>query len=591
MKRIKDMISTVVQLLYKVYKLSPANIWFTIFSSMVSILKRISVIIIPAVLLNSIINKKEFSEVFGIVIGYTVIVTFADMSAKFFRLKLTAKGYGLSNKATLLIGKKGMRIDYAHWELSDSMNSAYKAVTSSWIFMGVCDTIFENLFTAFFSIIAVSYILLQANLFVWFFVLVLCIVCVWLERKCSIKIHEIDMEKSEEDKRNQYNKERLFDIKYGKEIRLYDAEEFFTKKLSESSEKILEFDTRKQRVKTRYLMKGKALAFLEGCVVYFFAIRQFAHGLISIGYFLAFQAAIIEFTSALINLIQVWNDLIEISDYFGDFKQFLELPEKDAVKGKELILPDDYEIRFVNVSFKYPGSEEFVLKNVNLTIGTAKKIALVGDNGCGKTTLIKLLLRLYKVTSGEILINGVNIEEYNFSSYVKAFASVFQDYQLHAFSVRENIAFLDTEHEQDVWELLEQNEMLQVIKNTSKGLETYVTKLLDDQGRDFSGGEKQKLAMARAQYKKSNILVLDEPTSAIDPLSECRYFERVRQICGNRTVIFVSHRMASTKFADCIYVLKDGTVAESGCYSELMEKDGIYAEMFKLQASYYKKEG
>lgn len=220
-------------------------------------------------------------------------------------------------------------------------------------------------------------------------------------------------------------------------------------------------------------------------------------------------------------------------------------------------------------------------------INSGEKIAFAGENGSGKTTLVKLLLRLYDVSLGEILLNGINIKEFQYEEYLRLFAPVFQDYQLHAYSLRENIAFLDQDRDERIWELLAENQMDGVIRDCPKGLDTYVTKLLDEEGRDFSGGEKQKLAMVRAQYKDADIFVLDEPTSAIDPIAEMEFFERVNDMTKNNTVVYVSHRMASTKFADQIFVLKDGELIEHGNYHALMEQNGVYAEMFKLQSSYY----
>lgn len=280
-------------------------------------------------------------------------------------------------------------------------------------------------------------------------------------------------------------------------------------------------------------------------------------------------------------------DLAEINDYYENYSTYMQLSE-EMRKSKNLLQDKKkWEFRFKNVSFCYPNSDVVVLKNLNFSIHSGEKIALVGENGSGKTTLIKLLLRLYDVTEGEILLNGVNIKEYEYESYIKIFSPIFQDFQLHAYSIKENISFLDKENEEKIWSLLKENELETIIRGCPKQLDTYVSKLLEEDGREFSGGEKQKLAMVRAQYKEGKIFVLDEPTSAIDPIAEVKFFQRVNQMIKSQTAVFVSHRMASTKFANKIIVLQNGVVEEIGTYEELIKTNGIYAQMFHLQSIYY----
>lgn len=591
MKKIKSVFHTTMKLLSETYRLSRANIWFTLLSALIRVAKNAVTILMPAFLLNAIENAESFSYILGIVLVYTLIVIVADMTSKSFSLQLTALGYGLSNKAALTVGKKGMKIDYKHWENASSLDKSYKAMTSTWIFMGISDVIFENLFMAVASLAVTSYVVIQANPLVWPLILLLVGIGVWLDRKRSLAVHSLDMERAKEDKKTAYNKNILSDLKYGKEIRLFSAASFFHEKFEESSQKVLLSEKKKQRLNVKYGVISQILSFLESLIVYFFAIRQYARGLLSIGYFLTFFNAIREFSSALTALLQIWPDLSEIDDYYKNYSDYMEVSEAMQTGNKAIEKQDKCEIRFVHVYFRYPDSESYTLKDINLTIHSKEKIALVGENGSGKTTLIKLLLRLYDVTEGEILLNGINIKDYSYEAYLHLFAPIFQDYQLHAYSVRENIAFLDKGKDDRIWALLEENHMDSVIQKCPEGLETYTTKQLDENGRDFSGGEKQKLAMVRAQYKNANIFILDEPTSAIDPIAEMEFFNRVNTMMQNETVIYVSHRMASTKFADQIFVLKEGVIAEKGSYHDLMEADGIYAEMFKLQASYYNKPG
>jgi len=246
-----------------------------------------------------------------------------------------------------------------------------------------------------------------------------------------------------------------------------------------------------------------------------------------------------------------------------------------------------HTIEFVDVSFRYPGSDAHVLRHINLRFSAGTRLALVGENGSGKTTLVKLLLRLYDPTEGEILLDGIDIRTYEYDAYLRLFSTVFQDFQLHAYSIRENLAFLQEDCDAQLWQALESNDIAGAIRKLPLGLDTYLTTELDEDGSDLSGGEKQKLAMARACYKNAGFFVLDEPTAAIDPLAELRFFQRIHETMRDKAILFVSHRMASTKFADEIIVLQHGEIVERGDYARLIEAGGVYATSFLMQASLY----
>ena len=586
MKKKSDF-KNIVKILKQAYKLSPENMRCTILATFISSAKNIITILMPLLLLTVIENAKHFLEIIGIVFLYAFIITIANMTEKYFSLKLTALGYGASNRATFHIGKKGMRLDYKHWESAESLEQNYKAVTSGWIFMGISDVIFENLLKAVLSIIVVSYIVIKVNFFVWLVIFLLVGLEIFINRKYSLAIHDVDMEIAKENKKLSYDKKVLSDLQYGKEIRLYHSSNFLCDKFQKESQTVLKLEKKKQWLHMKNSFLTTILFFAETVLIYFFAIKQYASGILSIGYFLTFLNAIREFSSSLVALLQVNVDLAEINDYYENYDAYMQLSEE--MRKSQNVLKDEkeWELRFKNVSFCYPNSDVVVLKNLNFSIHSGEKIALVGENGSGKTTLIKLLLRLYDVTEGEILLNGVNIKEYEYESYIKIFSPIFQDFQLHAYSIKENISFLDKENEEKIWSLLKENELETIIRDCPKQLDTYVSKLLEEDGREFSGGEKQKLAMVRAQYKEGKIFVLDEPTSAIDPIAEVKFFQRVNQMIKSQTAVFVSHRMASTKFANKIIVLQNGVVEEIGTYEELIKANGIYAQMFHLQSIYY----
>ncbi len=289
--------------------------------------------------------------------------------------------------------------------------------------------------------------------------------------------------------------------------------------------------------------------------------------------------------------ISVGKDFVRIGEatkYVGAYADIIK--NENVRKVKEELSENEtveFKLDFENVSFAYPGSNVMALDNISFSFDSKKRYGLVGANGSGKTTLVKLLLRLYDVTEGEILVGGTNIKNIDYSSYLKIFAPVFQDYILHSYSVRENISFEERDNDAFIWTLLERQGLYEEIKNSPDGLDTFITKELDEDGRDFSGGQKQRLAMVRALYKNAGIFVLDEPTSAIDPLAEFKYFESLRNETQDKTAIYITHRMASAKYSDSIVVLNAGEVVEQGNFEELISANGIFGKLFGIQASYY----
>jgi len=279
--------------------------------------------------------------------------------------------------------------------------------------------------------------------------------------------------------------------------------------------------------------------------------------------------------------------------YTGRLRKFLEY--RSAMKSGNLPVPQHpCTIEFVNVSFAY--DDEPVLRNVSLTIRPGEKIAIVGYNGAGKTTLVKLLMRLYDPTEGEIRLNGVDIREYDLDRYRSKIGAVFQDYQIFAATLHDNVA-MDPVYEgrEDVVKETAQKERERVKAALAQSgftnpipLETPLTKEFMDNGVDLSGGEAQKVAIARAFFKSADIMVFDEPSSALDPISEYNIYNAMYNASEGKTVIFISHRLSSTRMADMIYMFENGRIIEAGDHDTLMILNGRYAEMFNMQAERYR---
>ena len=291
-------------------------------------------------------------------------------------------------------------------------------------------------------------------------------------------------------------------------------------------------------------------------------------------------------------IAQEFSELSSVALYFQNLREFFEY-ESSVVSGDKE--PEDFEsLEFKNVDFKYPSANKYSLKNVNIKINKGETVAVVGVNGAGKTTFVKLLLRFYDVTDGEILYNGINIKEYNIDSLRLKFATVFQDYKTFALSVNENVMCrnCNEEDKKAAEKALKQSGVYDKIATLANGTDTVLTREFDENGAGLSGGEAQKTAVARMFASDFDIAILDEPSSALDPIAEYKMYENLILATKEKTVIYISHRLSSAVLSDNIFVLGNGTVIESGSHSELMANGGEYANMFTLQASSYKeKEG
>ena len=278
---------------------------------------------------------------------------------------------------------------------------------------------------------------------------------------------------------------------------------------------------------------------------------------------------------------------------FSDFRDFMEfgvVEKKEIIPAFSKVRGLAHEFRFEHVSYGYEGNEEMTLKDIHLTLHKGEKVALVGENGAGKTTLVKLLTGLYTPTEGTIYMDGMDITTLDKESYFQEFAVVFQDSIVVAATVAENVACSKSADEEKVISCLKDAGLYEKVQTMKNGIHTMLTRNLNPDGEELSGGEMQKLMLARALYRDGATLVLDEPTAALDPLAESRMYETYTAFGKEKTSVFISHRLSSTRFCDRICFLQDGKIVEEGTHEELMEQKGSYANMFEVQAKYYKEQ-
>ena len=338
-----------------------------------------------------------------------------------------------------------------------------------------------------------------------------------------------------------------------------------------------------------YKILSEFFSKLQVLLIYLVVVSKSLLGAISIGMLSQYLGSLINFTSNLskflegVALYKGNTPYAELTmDYLHKKSEFYNgslTTEKRSDKK--------YEVEFKNVSFKYPGTDNWILKNINLKFDLGKKLAIVGQNGCGKTTFVKLLIRFYDVTEGEILLNGINIKKYRYDEYLKIFSVVFQDFNLFAYPLAQNVASGMDYDEEKIVQSLKDVGMYDDVQKWEKGIETYLYKDIDENGISVSKGQEQKIAIARALYQDSPFLILDEPTASLDPISEAEIYEKLGQIIKDRTAIFISHRLSSCKFSDKIIVFDKGEIAETGDHDSLICKNGMYKKLWDAQAEFY----
>lgn len=374
----------------------------------------------------------------------------------------------------------------------------------------------------------------------------------------------------------------------GKEIRLYKEQNLIehaaTDILLTDGEKLL------KKVSLNSAKSSSFIAILGAVVgfgIYLFIGVKGLYGLFGIGSLVLYCGAFMQIINGIMKMAATFGKTEEMVPLVNYYFDIMKTENEMTYGGKELDLTDKFEIEFKNVSFKYPGSNNYSLKNINLKINNGEHLAVVGRNGSGKTTFIKLMCRLYDVTEGEIRINGINIKEYTEDSINKLYSVVFQDFQMFSLPLSDNICAGKNYDREKMLDCLEQANIKERVLNMPEQEQTYLYKNVDKSGVEISGGEAQKLALARALYKNSPVVILDEPTAALDPVAENEIYNRFNSFVEKKTAIYISHRLSSCVFCSRIAVFDNARLAETGTHSQLLENKGKYSELWNAQAQYY----
>lgn len=400
---------------------------------------------------------------------------------------------------------------------------------------------------------------------------------------------ELNIQKAPYERRSNYFSNLLSDFTYGKEIRLWGIKDWLISKYRDQLDENQKFYRKSVKNNCKSFNFNAITVFSQQAIVYFYLCRLVLARLISIGTFSMYLNAVNTFSDTMKTFLEKIVEIQRFSVYYNALEEYMNVEQTMRSETASLCVEiEEFVIEFVHVSFKYPGQTEYALKDINLQITSGEKISIIGENGAGKTTFIKLLIRLYDPTEGNILLNGIDIRSIDYDEYLSIFATVFQDFRLLSLSIKDNISFGEKCDDSIIEQIL-----LQCGLNDkfSSNLDEYIHKDFKASGIEPSGGEGQKLALARAIYRvyhnHAEIVVLDEPTAALDPRAEMEIYQQFNKIVCGKTAVFISHRLASSKFCDRVIVFKDGQLLESGPHEVLMQNHGVYYELYTLQSSLY----
>lgn len=380
------------------------------------------------------------------------------------------------------------------------------------------------------------------------------------------------------------------DFEYAKDIRLYGMKGELLKR--QKAEHLYAHGEVK-KVKNIWIITWLSSVFIdigrEGTMFAFLIYKMLYKGM-SVSNFTLYVGSVRNFAISYKDFLSNIADMRRSSRETNDYRCFNEYCENHTLTGKDIDPMEKYEFTFESVSFKYPGADYYSLKNLTLKLGASKKLAVVGLNGAGKTTFVKLLCRLYDPTEGRILLNGVDIREYDRKKYFALFSPVFQEIECYGVSICQNVSMMKNEltDKEKVIRCLEKSGLGDKIQQLERGIDTPLIKFLLEGAVDLSGGEKQKLALARALYKDAPVVIMDEPTAALDALAEYKMYKNFDELINGKTTVYISHRLSSTRFCDAIAMFEKGEMIEYGDHESLLAKGGEYAKIFEIQSQYYR---
>lgn len=548
----------------------------------------------------AILNKIELSASLGSVVftiaAFALVLmllsglrSYVDTNALFGRIAVRSQGIYLS------ISRKYAETSYPNLLNTDFLALGEKASAACAGNSESSEAIWTTLTDLMTSCIGfIVYLALLTNLNLWLAALVAATTAV--SYFASKRINEWGyLHRSEElelTKRIEYANKIATSREFAKDIRMFGLRGWLEDLWGSTMRLYSAFCAKRERKYIWANIIDIVLTFLRNGIAYAFLIGITVKNGLPASQFLLYFAALSGFAQWVVEILDKLSVMHKQSLDISTIREFLDWDEPFDLNGGERIAFEpnkQYEIRLDDVSFRYPKADKDTLSHINLTVHPGEKLAIVGLNGAGKTTLVKLVCGFLDPTEGRILLNGEDIRKFNRNDYYALFSAVFQEFSVLDVTVKENVAqCVDGIDETRVWQCIDKAGLTEKIQSLPKGIETHLGRRVFKDGVEFSGGQTQRLMLARALYKNAPILVLDEPTAALDPIAENDIYQKYNEMTHGRTSFFISHRLASTRFCDRIIFVDGGKIAEEGTHDELLKNGGGYAYLFEVQSKYYR---
>ena len=550
-------------------------------------------IVVPKYLIDELMGAKDPKKL----IIYVFVIIFGNM---FFAMVMRVLNQNRAKYEDwfgrvfdMALSHKAMTMKFCHTEEEKTIEAERKAETGmSWYsggIRGLSDSII-GIAASLITLVGVVFIVTRVS--AW--LILIASVSVALNSFATFKINKEKQHVFElTPKINKYYSyiyQKVINREFAKEIRLYNAKPLIEKKAIENAKELNKLDNNCASKSFKWGILGTVSLALNYGISYIWLGSKAIRGEISVAEFVMCITALETFSNTcLTSIIQNVQALLVKCYFMGAYAGFLMIDDDVKTGTEKVDFSKRHEIEFKNVSFCYPGSEEYVLKDINIKIRDGEKLSIVGMNGAGKSTFVKLICRLYDVTDGEILMDGKNIQDYDYEEYKKLLAVVFQDFKLFSYSIDKNIQ-IGTERSGDLNESYRLSGIDTWVNSLEKKGDTKLYKNYDSSGVEPSGGQAQKIAIARAVYHDSPVIILDEPTAALDPVAEYEVYNHFNSLINNKTAIYISHRLSSCKFCDKIAVFDNKSIIEYGSHDELINNKGLYSKMYKTQAKWYTEE-
>lgn len=578
------------------WSVSPSYLTLLVLNALTNAAKTVLNVVLPMYLIDELTTGRDIKQLViygGLVVFNNVGMTFlTNTFARFIKVKEKQTRIGMMK----LMSDKIMNLEYSYLE-----NPTYLDLKERAVFIINNQDAIANLIIALADLLSkgatlIGLIVILITLGPVLIVVLFIGISLMLLSYGGVSKYqtEVMQEMIPVNRRFGYYMNLAWDKEIQKDVRLYNMQDMITERIIQFSHETCDiFESMQIRLGKAI---GQMAAISEGIAAFsygYVGIRTISNVFgpqLSIGALTMYVSSAINFSTMVTSFGESAVNMMQFLSWLDPYMEFMALAEETKQTGKEPFSGEVETIEFKDVTFTYPNTEQPVLKNISFSIKKGEKISIVGLNGAGKSTLVKLICRMYQADSGEILVNGKNIYDYDYMSYMNTISAVFQDYRLFNFTIAENVSCQQKNADQkEIHRLIKEVGLEEKVAELPNGIESRFGKDYDEDGIEMSGGQSQKIAIARALYKKASMVILDEPASALDPIAEAEIYEKFNSLVEDKTAIYISHRMSSSVFCDRILIIDGGTVADYDTHENLMRKtESLYYKLFMSQAENYK---